>query len=197
MRQGAFDAFMNRVDKAKVKVDEPKGLPSGKKSLPGTSPIKPVDVTVGPPKIKKPPALPGTVKPPKKPSSIKLPPAKKTPALAAAGKNASNAEKIVNRTLGKIGRGAVKGLGIAGAGVDAFSNYRKYRNQGDSKLKSGLKSAFRTSLGWLGGAAGSTLGSVAGPVGTIGGGVAGYSAGTWLADKVLGTTKKNRESKKK
>ena len=126
MRQGAFDAFMNRVDKAKVKVDEPKGLPSGKKSLPGTSkPIKPVDVTVGPPKTKKPPALPGTVKPPKKPSSIKLPPAKKTAALAAAGKNASNAEKIVNRTLGKIGKGAVKGLGIAGAGVDAFSNYRK------------------------------------------------------------------------
>ena len=149
-------------------------------------------------KNQKPPALPGTAKPPKKkPSSIKLPPAKKTPALAAAGKNASNAEKIVNRTLGKIGRGAVKGLGIAGAGVDAFSNYRKYRNQGDSKLKSGLKSAFRTSLGWLGGAAGSTLGSVAGPVGTIGGGVAGYSAGTWLADKVLGTTKKNRETKKK
>ena len=197
MRQGAFDAFMNRVDKAKVKVDEPKGLPSGKKSLPGTSPIKPVDVTVGPPKIKKPRALPGTVKPPKKPSSIKLPPAKKTPALAAAGKNASNAEKIVNRTLGKIGKGAVKGLGIAGAGVDAFSNYRKYRNQGDSRLKSGLKSAFRTSLGWLGGAAGSTLGSVAGPVGTIGGGVAGYSAGTWLADKVLGTTKKKRETAKK
>ena len=79
---------------------------------------KPVDVTVGPVE-KKPRALPGTVKPPKpkKPSSIKLPPAKKTPALAAAGKNASNAEKIVNRTLGKIGKGAVKGLGIAGAGV--------------------------------------------------------------------------------
>ena len=197
MRQGAFDAFMSRVDKAKVKVDEPKGLPSGKKSLPGTAPIKPVDVKVGPPKSKKPRALPGTVKPPKKPSSIKLPPAKKTAALAAAGKNASNAEKIVNRTLGKIGRGAVKGLGAAATGVDAFLNYRNYRNQGDSKLKSGLKSAFKTSLGWLGGAAGSTLGSFAGPVGTIGGGVAGYSAGTWLADKVLGTTKKNREAKKK
>ena len=197
MRQGAFDAFMNRVEKAKVKVDEPKGLPSGKKSLPGTAPIKPVDVKVGPPKSKKPRALPGTVKPPKKPSSIKLPPAKKTAALAAAGKNASNAEKIVNRTLGKIGRGAVKGLGAAATGVDAFLNYRNYRNQGDSKLKSGLKSAFKTSLGWLGGAAGSTLGSFAGPVGTIGGGVAGYSAGTWLADKVLGTTKKNREAKKK
>ena len=199
MRQGAFDAFMSRVDKAKVKVDQPKGLPSGKKSLPGTAPIKPVDVKVRPPKTQKPPALPGTAKPPKpkKPSSIKLPPARKTPALAAAGKNASNAEKIVNRTLGKLGRGTVKGLGIAGAGFDAFSNYRKYREAGDSKLKSGLKSAFRTSLGWLGGAAGSTLGSVAGPVGTIGGGVAGYSAGTWLADKVLGTTKKKRETAKK
>ena len=200
MRQGAFDAFMSRVDKAKVKVDEPKGLPSGKKSLPGTAPIKPVDVKVGPPKTQKPPALPGTAKlpKPKKPSSIKLPPAKKTPALAAAGKNASNAEKIVNRTLGKIGKGAVKGLGIAGTGFDAFSNYRKYREAGDSKLKSGLKSAFRTSLGWLGGAAGSTLGSVVAPVaGSIGGGIAGYSAGTWLADKVLGTTKKKRETAKK
>jgi len=199
MRQGAFDAFMNRVDKAKVKVDEPKGLPSGKKSLPGTAPIKPVDVKVGAPKTQKPPALPGTAKLPKapKPSSIKLPPAKKTAALAAAGKNASNAEKIVNRTLSKLGRGTVKGLGIAGTGFDAYSNYRKYREAGDSKLKSGLKSAFRTSVGWLGGAAGSSLGSLAGPVGTIGGGIAGYSAGTWLADKVLGTTKKNRETKKK
>ena len=50
-RQGAFDAFMTRVDKAKVKVDEPKGLPSGKKSLPGTSPIKRDYLTVGPPKV--------------------------------------------------------------------------------------------------------------------------------------------------
>jgi hypothetical protein len=182
MRQGAFDAFMNRVDKAKVKVDEPKGLPSGKKSLPGT-----IDVT---PKSPKPPKAP-------KPSSIKLPPARKTPALAAAGKSASNAEKIVNRTLGKIGKGTSRALGIGATGVDAFLNYRKYRNQGDSRLKSGLKSAFRTSVGWLGGAAGSALGSFAGPVGTIGGGVAGYSAGTWLADKVLGTTKKKRETAKK
>ena len=57
----------------------------------------------------------------------------------------------------KLVEGAVKGLGIAGAGLDAFLNYRKNRNQGDSRLKSGLKSGFRTSAGWLGGAAGSTL----------------------------------------
>jgi hypothetical protein len=96
-----------------------------------------------------------------------------------------------------LGRTAKRGLGAAGSGLDLFLNYRKYRNQGDSKFTSGLKSAFRTSLGWLGGAAGSTLGSAAGPVGTIGGGIAGYSGGTWLADKVLGDTKKKREAAKK
>lgn len=113
----------------------------------------------------------------------------------AAAVKAQN--KSTRAILKSIGKGTSRALGVGATGVDAFLNYRKYRNQGDSRLKSGLKSAFRTSVGWLGGAAGSALGSFAGPVGTIGGGVAGYSAGTWLADKVLGTTKKNREAKKK
>ena len=41
---------------------------------------------------------------------------------------------------------AVKGA-IAGAGLDTFLDYRKNRASGDSRLKSGLKSGFRTSLG--------------------------------------------------
>ena len=94
-------------------------------------------------------------------------------------------EKMVKSTLGTIGKGAGRALGAAGSGIDAYMNYRKYRNQGDSKLRSGLKSAFRTSLGWLGGAAGATVGGLAGGVGAVGGGIAGYSGGTWLADKVL------------
>ena len=198
MRQGVYDKYMSRVVPAKVKVDEPKALPSGKKALPGTAPIKPVDVKVDPPKR----ALPGTVKPPKKPSSIKLPPARKTPALAAAAKNApvnqKSIQKMVKGSLGTIGKGAGRALGAAGSGLDAYMNYRKYRNQGDGKLRAGLKSAFRTSLGWLGGAAGATVGGLAGGVGAIGGGIAGYSGGTWLADKVLGaTTKKKLGPKKK
>ena len=125
------------------------------------------------------------------------PPKKTTPQLSSGAAAVKAQNKSTRAILKSIGKGTSRALGAGATGVDAFLNYRKYRNQGDSRLKSGLKSAFRTSLGWLGGAAGSTLGSFAGPVGTIGGGVAGYSAGTWLADKVLGTTKKNRESKKK
>ena len=107
-------------------------------------------------------------------------------------------EKMVKGTLGTIGKGAGRALGAAGAGIDSYMNYRKYRNQGDGKLRSGLKSAFRTSLGWLGGAAGATIGGLAGGVGAVGGGIAGYSGGTWLADKVLGaTTKKKLGSTKK
>jgi hypothetical protein len=105
---------------------------------------------------------------------------------------------MVKGALGTIGKGAGRVLGAAGSGLDAYMNYRKYRNQGDSKLRSGLKSAFRTSLGWLGGAAGAAVGGLAGGVGAIGGGIAGYSGGTWLADKVLGaTTKKKLGPKKK
>ena len=122
---------------------------------------------------------------------------KTTPKLSGGAAAVKAQNKSTKAVLKSIGKGATRAVGAAATGLDAFLNYRKYRNQGDSRVKSGLKSAFRTSLGWLGGAAGSALGSVAGPVGTIGGGVAGYSAGTWLADKVLGTTKKKRETAKK
>ena len=128
---------------------------------------------------------------------VKVDPPKKTPKLSSGAAAVKAQNKSTRAILKSIGKGTSRALGAGATGVDAFLNYRKYRNQGDSRVKSGLKSAFRTSLGWLGGAAGSALGSVAGPVGTIGGGVAGYSAGTWLADKVLGTTKKKRETAKK
>ena len=124
-------------------------------------------------------------------------PKKTTPKLSGGAAAVKAQNKSTKAILKSIGKGTSRALGAGAAGVDAFLNYRKYRNQGDSRLKSGLKSAFRTSLGWLGGAAGSALGSVAGPVGTIGGGIAGYSGGTWLADKVLGDTKKKRETAKK
>ena len=183
MRQGAYDAFMARVDRAKVKVDEPKAISGGKPALPGN--------------VEKPPEKPSKpfkpAKPQRRPKGLL--PARKAAATSAA---ASSATKTTTNTVMKtLGRTAKRGLGAAGSGLDLFLNYRKYRNQGDSKFTSGLKSAFRTSLGWLGGAAGSTLGSAAGPVGTIGGGIAGYSGGTWLADKVLGDTKKKREAAKK
>ena len=191
MRQGAFDAFMNRVDKAKVKVDEPKALPSGKKSLPGTVPTKPVDVKVEPPK--KPRALPGTVKPPKKPSSIKLPPARKTPALAAAAKNAPVTKGMLKQMGGRA-------LGLAGSAYDAVSSYQEYKKRGDSNLRAGVKSAFRTGLGYAGGALGGLAGAIGG--GGIGsavtgtaGAIGGYSAGTWLADKILGATRYERKKR--
>ena len=191
MRQGAFDAFMGRVDRAKVKVDKPKGLPSGKKSLPGTAPIKPVDVKVDPPK--KPRALPGTVKPPKKPSSIKLPPARKTPALAAAAKNAPVTKGMLKQMGGRA-------LGIAGSAYDAVSSYQEYKKRGDSDMRAGVKSAFRTGLGYAGGALGGLAGAIGG--GGIGsavtgtaGAIGGYSAGTWLADKILGATRYERKKK--
>ena len=197
MRQGAFDAFMNRVEKAKVKVDEPKGLPSGKKSLPGTSPIKPVDVKVEPPK--KPRTLPGTAKPPKapKPSSIKLPPARKTPALAAAAKNAPVTQASLNKTLRGIGGRA---LGLAGAGYDAVSSYQEYKKRGDSDKRAGVKSLFRTGLGYAGGALGGLAGAIGGggvasAVTGTAGAIGGYSAGTWLADKILGATRYERKKK--
>ena len=197
MRQGAYDAFMARVDRAKVKVDEPKALPSGKKALPGTAPIKPVDVTVGPPKTQKPKALPGTVKPPKKPSSIKLPPARKTAALTSAAKNAPLTQAGLNKTLRGIGGRA---LGLAGAGYDAVSSYQEYKKRGDSDWRAGLKSAFRTGLGYAGGALGGLAGVIGG--GGIGsavtgtaGAIGGYSAGTWLADKVLGATRYERKKR--
>ena len=178
MRQGAFDAFMSRVDRAKVKVDEPKGLPSGKKSLPGT-----IDVT---PKSPKPPKAP-------KPSSIKLPPARKTPALAAAAKNAPVTKGMLKQMGGRA-------LGIAGSAYDAVSSYQEYKKRGDSDMRAGVKSAFRTGLGYAGGALGGLAGAIGG--GGIGsavtgtaGAIGGYSAGTWLADKILGATRYERKKR--
>ena len=199
MRQGAYDKYMSTVVPAKVKVDEPKGLPSGKKSLPGTAPIKPVDVKVEPPKTQKPPAFPGTAKPPKapKPSSIKLPPARKTPALAAAAKSKPLTQAGLNKTLRGIGGRA---LGLAGAGYDAVSSYQEYKKRGDSDKRAGVKSAFRTGLGYAGGALGGLLGGLAGggvasAVTGTAGAIGGYSAGTSLADWVLGQTRYERKKK--
>ena len=195
MRQGVYDKYMSTVVPAKVKVDEPKALPSGKKALPGTAPIKPVDVKVDPPK--KPRALPGSVKPPKKPSSIKLPPARKTPALAAAAKNAPVTQAGLNKTLRGIGGRA---LGLAGAGYDAVSSYQEYKKRGDSDKRAGVKSAFRTGLGYAGGALGGLLGGLAGggvasAVTGTAGAIGGYSAGTGLADWVLGQTRYERKKR--
>ena len=177
MRQGAFDAFMNRVEKAKVKVEKPKAISGGKPALPGTAPI---DVT------------------PKPAAGGGGSAAARTAKSAAKPITNKSVQKMVKSALGTAGKQIGRGLGAAGAGIDSYMNYRKYRNQGDGKLRAGLKSAFRTSLGWLGGAAGATIGGLAGGVGAIGGGIAGYSGGTWLADKVLGaTTKKKLGPKKK
>ena len=191
MRQGAYDKYMSTVVPTKVKVDEPKALPGGKKALPGTAPIKPVDVKVDPPK--KPKALPGTVKPPKKPSSIKLPPARKTPALAAAAKNAPVTKGMLKQMGGRA-------LGLAGSAYDAVSSYQEYKKRGDSDLRAGVKSAFRTGLGYAGGALGGLAGAIGG--GGIGsavtgtaGAIGGYSAGTWLADKILGATRYERKKR--
>ena len=191
MRQGAYDKYMSTVVPAKVKVDEPKALPSGKKALPGTAPIKPVDVKVDPPK--KPRALPGTVKPPKKPSSIKLPPARKTPALAAAAKNAPVTKGMLKQMGGRA-------LGLAGSAYDAVSSYQEYRKRGDSRKRAGVKSAFRTGLGYAGGALGGLLGGLAGggvasAVTGTAGAIGGYSAGTGLADWVLGQTRYERKKR--
>ena len=162
-----------------------------------TSNIIDVDVKVEPPK--KPKALPGTAKPPKapKPSSIKLPPARKTPALAAAAKNAPVTQASLNQTLKGIGGRA---LGAGFAGYDAYTNFQDYKKGGDSDWRAGAKSAFRTGLGYAGGALGGLAGAIGG--GGIGsavlgtaGAIGGYSAGTSLADWVLGQTRYERKKK--
>jgi len=154
-----------------------------------------VDVKVDPP-ANKPKALPGTAKPPK-PSSVKLPPARKNAALAAASKNAPVTQASLNKTLRGIGGRA---LGLAGAGYDAVSSYQEYKKRGDSDLRAGVKSAFRTGLGYAGGALGGLAGAIGG--GGIGsavtgtaGAIGGYSAGTWLADKILGATRYERKKR--
>lgn len=160
-----------------------------------TSNIIDVDVKVDPP-TKKPKALPGTAKPPK-PSSVKLPPAKKTPALAAAAKSKPLTQAGLNKTLRGIGGRA---LGLAGAGYDAVSSYQEYKKRGDSDKRAGIKSLFRTGLGYAGGALGGLAGGLAGggvasAVTGTAGAIGGYSAGTALADKILGATRYERKKK--
>ena len=192
--QGAFDAFMGRVDKAKVKVDEPKAISGGKPALPGDAPIKPVEVKVDePPKSQKPP------KPSKPPRGLS--PARKAAATSAAtssqAKNAPLTQAGLNKSLRRFGGRA---LGVAGAGYDAYTNFQDYKKSGDSDWRAGAKSAFRTGLGYAGGALGGLAGGLAG--GGIGsavlgtaGAIGGYSAGTALADKVLGITRYERKKK--
>jgi len=136
-------------------------------------------------------------KKPPKPSSIKLPPARKTAALTSAAKNAPVTQAGLNKTLRGIGGRA---LGVAGAGYDAVSSYQQYRKGGDSQKRAGVKSAFRTGLGYAGGALGGLAGLIGGggigsaALGTAGA-IGGYSAGTWLADKVLGATRYERKKR--
>ena len=173
MRQGAFDAFMARVDKAKVKVDEPKPISGSKPELPGN--------------VEKPPAKPQ--KPPK-PTPAQV---QRTPRLAAAAKNAPVTKGMLKQMGGRA-------LGLAGSAYDAVSSYQEYKKRGDSDMRAGVKSAFRTGLGYAGGALGGLAGAIGG--GGIGsavtgtaGAIGGYSAGTWLADKILGATRYERKKK--
>ena len=110
---------------------------------------------------------------------------------------ASRSKDVMKGMMKQAGGVGGRVLGAAGSALDAYSSYKTYRKAGDDRLRAGLKSAFRTSVGWLGGAAGSALGSVAGPVGTVGGGIAGYGAGVGLADKVLSRLRKPSQRKKK
>ena len=112
---------------------------------------------------------------------------------------AARSQDVMKGMMKQAGGVGGKVLGAAGTAFDAYSSYKSYRDAGDDRLRAGLKSGFRTAAGWLGGALGSTVGSAVAPgAGTIGGGIAGYGAGTWLADKVLNTFKSpNQRNKKK
>ena len=110
---------------------------------------------------------------------------------------ASRSKDVMKGMMKQAGGVGGKVLGAAGSALDAYTSYKTYRKAGDDRLRAGLKSAFRTSLGWLGGAAGSTLGSIGGPVGTVAGGVLGYGGGVGLADKVLSRLRKPSQRNKK
>ena len=112
---------------------------------------------------------------------------------------ASRTKDMMQGMMKKAGGVGGRVLGAAGSAFDMYSSYKTYRKSGDDRLRAGLKSGFRTAAGWLGGALGSTVGSAIAPgAGTVGGGIAGYGAGTWLADKVLNTFKSpNQRNKKK
>ena len=44
-----------------------------------------------------------------------------------------------------------RALGLAGSAYDAVSSYQEYKKRGDSDMRAGVKSAFRTGLGYAGG----------------------------------------------
>ena len=118
-------------------------------------------------------------------------------ATASQLKNAPVTKSGLNKTLRGIGGRA---LGVAGAGYDAYTNFQDYKKSGDSDWRAGAKSAFRTGLGYAGGALGGLAGAIGG--GGIGsaalgalGMYGGYSAGTGLADFVLGQTRYERKKK--
>ena len=118
-------------------------------------------------------------------------------ATAAQLKNAPVTQSGLNKTLRRLGGRA---LGVAGAGYDAYTNYQDYKKSGDSDPRAIAKSAFRTGLGYAGGALGGLAGAIGG--GGIGsaalgalGMYGGYSAGTKLADFVLGQTRYERKKK--
>jgi len=93
-----------------------------------------------------------------------------------------------------------RALGVAGAGYDALSSYQQYRKGGDSQKRAGVKSLFRTGLGYAGGALGGLAGAlggggVASAITGTAGAIGGYSAGTALADKILSLTRYERKKK--
>ena len=114
---------------------------------------------------------------------------------ASKAVQASRSKDVMKGMMKQAGGVGGKVLGAAGSALDAYSSYKTYRKAGDNRLRAGLKSAFRTSVGWLGGAAGSALGSFAGPAGTVVGGIGGYGAGVSLADKVLGRLRQPKKKK--
>ena len=116
---------------------------------------------------------------------------------ASKAVQASRSKDVMKGMMKQAGGVGGKVLGAAGSALDAYTSYKTYRKAGDDRLRAGLKSAFRTSVGWLGGAAGSALGSFAGPAGTVVGGIGGYGAGVSLADKVLSRLRKPSQRKKK
>ena len=135
------------------------------------------------------PSTPKPQKPPK-PTPAQV---QRTPRLAASAKNAPVTKGMLKQMGGRA-------LGLAGSAYDAVSSYQEYKKRGDSDMRAGVKSAFRTGLGYAGGALGGLAGAIGGggigsaALGTAGA-IGGYSAGTKLADWVLGQTRYERKKR--
>ena len=148
------------------------------------------------------PKPPKSTKPPKptKPARGLTPVRKQASTKAATAsqlKNAPVTRSGLNKTLRGLGGRA---LGVAGAGYDAYTNFQDYKKSGDSDWRAAAKSAVRTGLGYAGGALGGLAGGLAGGgIGSVALGAAGmyggYTAGTKLADFVLGQTRYERKKK--